>query len=269
MSTTMKRLAQLQNNFQSFILTPDIAQPKSWVSDQGRASAETRLNVYAHAYRSRLKEVLETDYPALAAAIGCERFNQLAEDYITHYPSSFFSLRDFGNRFPTHVADSLHGPAEEHTDGWLHELALFELRLGQAFDAADCTPVTEQAVAQIPPDRWPSLRVEFIPSLTTLTLAWNTPSLWNTLTSDQPTETEAVRGQASHWLIWRQELVTRFRSLEEDEQRMLDGLQRGGNFNEACVLLSALMNEEDVPLRAAGLLKSWLNQGLIASVNYR
>ena len=269
MSTAMKRLAQLQNSFQSFILTRDSEQPRDWVSEQGQASAMTRLNVYAHAYRSRLNEVLETDYPALAAAVGSERFNQLAEDYIRHYPSTYFSLRDFGNQLPTHLADTLQEPPEEHTDGWLHELALFELRLGQAFDAADCTPVTEQDVAQIPPDRWPSLRIDFIPSLITLELEWNTPSLWNTLTSDQPTETEAVRGEASHWLIWREELVTRFRSLEEDEQRMLEGLQRGANFNEACMLLSALMNEEEVPLRAAGLLKSWLNQGLIASINYR
>ncbi|MEJ2619132.1 MAG: DNA-binding domain-containing protein [Candidatus Thiodiazotropha sp.] len=264
----MKRLTQLQNSFQSFILSPDDTQQQTWVNDQGHVSAGTRLNVYAHAYRARLIEVLANDYPAVAAAIGEHRFRHLAESYIQRYPSSYFSLRNFGNRFPTHVADNRQRPQDEQTVGWLYELALFELRLGQAFDAPDHTPINEQEVAQIPAERWPSLKLEFMPSLSTMALEWNTPALWKNLTSEQPVAMKAVHGETSPWLIWRQDLLTRFRSLDQDERILLDGLQRGANFNEACMLMTALLNEEAVAMRAAGLLKSWLNQDMIAGIYY-
>ncbi len=211
---------------------------------------------------------MDIDYPAVSAALDKDRFDQLVEDYIQQYPSTYFSLRDFGKRFPTHLKDSHQGSIGEDAEGWLHELALFELRLAQAFDAADCTPVTEQDVTQFSADLWPSLRFEFVPSLRLLDLDWNTPSSWKALTSGQPATIEAVRGETTRWLIWRQHLVTRFRSLEQDEQVMMDGLIQGGTFNEVCMLLTALMDEETVPMRAAGLLKGWVSQGLIASVYY-
>ena len=90
--------------------------------------------------------------------------------------------------------------------------------------------------------------------------------MWQTLTADEPTPVTAICDSTSPWLVWREQLVTRFRSMSPDEGLALDTLRRGGSFNELCEALATLMAEDEVPLRAAGLLKGWLAQGLISGI---
>jgi len=90
--------------------------------------------------------------------------------------------------------------------------------------------------------------------------------MWQALTADEPTPVDALRDTASPWLIWREQLITRFRSMTTDEQQALDALAAGANFNDICETLATLIPEEEVPMRAASLLKGWLAQGLISGI---
>ena len=71
----------------------------------------------------------------------------------------------------------------------------------------------------------------------------------------------------SAWLIWRDNFITRFRSMQKDEQLGFDELLKGKDFNDVCEALSTVMDEDDVPLQAASFLKVWITQGLIVSVS--
>ena len=90
--------------------------------------------------------------------------------------------------------------------------------------------------------------------------------MWQALTADSPVRVTAIRESASPWLVWRNQLITRFRSMQGDEQLALDQLRAGNSFSQACEALTALMREDQVPLRAAVLLKSWMAQGLISRI---
>lgn len=259
----MESLSELQVRFQHHILDPGNSERIPWVSAAGRASPRYQLSVYANAYLSRLKEVLEHDYPAVGMAIGSERFDDLAEGYIQQYPSHSFTLRDYGSHFAVYIAEKV---ATDHPCGdmeWLSELAQFEWTLGCAFDAADSDPIREQDMACVPADEWPQLRFVFTPSLHRLDLGWNVPAMWMALTADPPEAIDARSGERSAWLIWRQDLVTHFRSLDANERLLLDSLLGGDRFNDACELLAGRMDPEVVPMQAAGLLKGWIQQGLI------
>ena len=247
-------------------MNPGKAQSVAWISASGRAAPEIQLSVYSHAYVARLKEVLANDYPAVLMAIGEDHFNQLADDYIRTNPSRYFSLRDFGGHLPGFISDLQQQDAGNQDRPWLHELALFEWTLGQAFDAADAPVFTEQEMAAISFQAWPDLRFIPHPSLHRLDLEWNIPEMWQALTDGQPVTVTAVRDSACPWLVWREQLVTRFRSLQTDEQRALDVLRGGGCFGEVCEVLATLLSEAAVPLHAAGLLKGWIGQGLISGV---
>jgi len=262
----MKRLAELQHTFQDRVLNPGKAQSAAWVSAGGRAAPEVQLSVYSHAYVARLKDVLATDYPAVLMAIGEDHFNRLADDYIRANPSRYFSLRDFGQHLPGFVSGTRHRDTGNQGSPWLRELALFEWTLGQAFDAADAPVFTEQDMTAIPYPAWPELRFIPHPSVHRLDLEWNIPEMWQALTGDPPVQVSAGRDRASPWLVWREQLVTRFRSMQVDEQRALDALRGGGRFGEICEVLATLLSEEQVPLRAAGLLKGWIAQGLISGI---
>jgi hypothetical protein len=262
----MKQLARLQRTFQERVLHPGRPGSTAWISANGRAAPEVQLSVYHHAYRARLKEVLASDYPATLMAIGDEHFNRLADDYIRAHPSHYFSLRDFGCHLPDFVSGFIQQDTRYRDMHWLFELTLFEWTLGQTFDAADVSSLTEQDMAALSPEAWPALRFIVHPCVHRLDLEWNTPELWRALTCDKPTQVNARRETASPWLVWREQLITHFRSMQPDEQRALDTLRAGESFNEVCEALATLMHEDEVPLRAAGLLKGWIAQGLISGI---
>jgi hypothetical protein len=262
----MKNLARLQHTFQDCVLDSGNASSTAWVSASGRASPEIQLSIYTHAYRSRLTEVLVNDYPAVLMAIGEDQFNRLANDYIRAHPSHYFSLRDFGRHLPSFVAGLIQQDTGYREMPWLHELTLFEWTLGQAFDAADAPRLNEQDMSAILPQAWPKLRFILHPSVHRLDLEWNIAEMWRSLTDDNPIQVTAVRDTACPWLIWREQLVTRFRSMQIDEQRAFDAMLEARRFNEVCEVLAPLMNEDEVPLRIASLLKGWITQGLISGV---
>jgi hypothetical protein len=66
-----------------------------------------------------------------------------------------------------------------------------------------------------------------------------------------------------HWLLWRQELTTYFRSLSVTEAKALDAARDGWPFGELCALLCDELGETQAPLQAATLLRGWIDAGLI------
>jgi len=264
----MTPLARLQQTFQDCVLDPGKAASTAWISASGRADPDIQISIYYHAYRARLHEVLANDYPAIQMAIGDNHFNALVADYINTHPSHYFNLRDFGQHLPCFMADRVQHDADYLGMYWLVELTEFEWTLGLVFNAANVSLFTEQDMAGIPFEAWPNLRFIVHPSVHRFNFEWNTPEMWLALTADPPTPVIAERNQASSWLVWREQLVTRFRSMPIDEQQALDKVLEGGSFNDVCEELATLMNENDVPLRAAGLLKGWIAQGLISGVHH-
>lgn len=262
----MKQLAKLQHTFQDCVIHPDKPASTEWVSASGRAAPETQLYIYTHAYAARLKEVLANDYPAMLIAIGEDHFNQLADDYIQAHPSHYFSLRDFGRHMPDFVSELIEQHERYQEMHWLYELGLFEWTLGQAFDSADVSLFTEQDMATIPFEVWPDLKFTLHPSVHRLDFEWNAPEMWQALTADEPTQIAALRETASPWLVWREKLITRYRSMQTDEQMALDTLRAGESFNDVCETLATQMNQDEVPLYAATLLKGWIVQGLICGI---
>lgn len=263
----MTPLARLQHRFQDCILDPGKPASTAWISASGRADPDIQISIYCHAYRARLHEVLADDYPATQMAIGDDHFNVLAADYINAHPSHYFNLRDFGRHLTSFVADRVQHDAGYRGMHWLVELTEFEWTLGLAFNASNVKLFTEQDMAKIPFEIWPELRFIVHPSLHRLNFEWNIPEMWLALTAEPPTQVNARRKLDGPWLIWREQLVTRFRSMPIDEQQALDKVLEGGSFNKVCEELATLMNEDDVPLRAAGLLKGWIAQGLIRGVH--
>lgn len=254
----MTQLADLQYQFQDFILDAEATAAPAWVSASGRADARTQFTAYHFAYRARLHEVLLADFQALHMAIGEDDFTALVTTYLDAHPSQHFSVREFGRRFPDFV--------RQMERPWCAELAQFEWMLRDAFDAADASRLMETALAIIAPQDWPQLRFAVHPAVRFCSFEWNVPQMWKVLTSDTPSEIQATASEATHWLIWRDGLITRYRSLSLDEYQALQCLCDGGDFNDICACLIEFYREDEVPLQAATLLKTWIAQGLLTDV---
>ncbi len=257
----MKSLPNLQSAFQGFILTSDPAIQDDVVGTP-RVDAATRLAIYADAYRLRLIEALDTDYPGLHTMAGDEEFDHLARAYIAAQPSTFRSLRWFGNR----MSEFLRTTEPYSKYPVFSEMAEFEWAKSDSFDAADSDVAGIHDMAAISPEDWPDLTFVPHPSLRRLDLRWNVPTVWKEIEADREPPALEENEYPIAWLVWRQDLLTYFRSLDVDEAWAINAMQRGETFAAICEGLTEWIDAQNVAVHVAGFLKQWLADGLICEI---
>lgn len=259
----MTALAELQAQFRSFLLGRDGAIEQLTVGSE-RLPARDRLAVYADAYRLRLQEVLAEDFPGLRGLVGDAAFEALGGAYIDACPSDHPSLRWFGRRLGRFLREA----PPYSRQPVLAEMADFEWAQGEVLDAAASPAPGVDELGGMPPQDWPRMRVAFQSALRRLDLAWNVPPLWQAVhdASDAPPGPEHCEPPVS-WLLWRQDLRVHWRSLDDAERYALDAAGAGLTFGDVCQGLLARTRDDRVPRLAAGYLKRWITDELIARID--
>lgn len=256
----MHSLAFLQQHFQRFLLT-EASMIQDAIVSNPQVGAHERLSIYRDAYQARLVEALSVNYPCLRAWLGDELFNEFAIDYIAAYPSTYRSIRWFGDRVPVFIQDYF-----EKDDAWLVDLALFEWSMTLVFDARDAPLFSVDAMAHMPTDSWETMCITFHPAVMRISLHWDVVPLWEALTHGlEVPEHVSPHVEPMPWMMWRVDSMIRFRELTPDEFVCIDLLQQGESFGTMCERLCESYAEEEVGLRAAQYLKNWLEVGLIMS----
>lgn len=255
----MSRLLDIQDAFQQFLLGGD-STIGSHVVGTARVPVEARLAIYGDGYRLRLIEALQNTFPVLAELLGEADFEALASKYVSAHESTFFNIRWYGDR----MGEFLAGDADYSTAPILAEMARWEWAMAAVFDAADAEPIDISAFAEIAPEDWAGLRLEWSPAVEIVALEWNVPELWKAVTegSDHP-ELAFVPGS---YLVWRRELQIFFRSVAEEEASVLAAARSGHTFGELCVLLCEHLDESEASQHAAGHLRGWVEAGLLVAV---
>ena len=254
----MSDLSDIQSDFQRHVLSDHPAMAAHIVSTANLAG-EKRLAVYSNAYRARLIEALATDYEVLHACVGGEDFDTICRAYIDAYPSTYYTLRWFGQHFPAFL--------RSRYTGNLGELAEFEWALAAAFDAADAPVIGEDVIQAIEAQAWPSLRIRLHPSVDWLPLQWNTLALWHAVKDKSEIPGPEQTPVSENLLIWREGFVTRFRSLEPGERIALDAVASGATLASLCERLAESADkEEDVIMRTARFMRTWLASGLVSEL---
>jgi hypothetical protein len=254
----MSGLARVQRHFQEYLLREEQGI-EAHVLGSARVPLSTRLGIYGRAYRSRLAEALESNFPMLAKLLGAADFSTLAADYVRAHDSPFFSIRYYGDALPQFLASH-----EDYTGApVLAELARWEWSMTCVFDAADAEPLTHAALSRVAPQQWAQLRFSWHPSVHRLALTWNVPQLWQALSEDAERPAASLNPAPVQWLLWRRELTTYFRSLPAPEVAVLDAARQGRSFGGLCELLCTQLGEAQAAGAAAELLRDWIASGLI------
>lgn len=257
----MRDLIELQRNFQAYLLYQAKAIKPAVISTD-HVPAETRLEIYRHAYYGRLIEALSHDYPILYQSMDAEEFHCLCELFIQAFPSKYRSIRWFGNELAKWMRETK--PYDDKP--WLSDLAEFEWLLTEAFDAKDCAVMTVESMANIPFDHWPTLRFKLHPSIRQINLVWNTVSLWTSMKEKDeylPPEKQAVE---TTWLIWRNKREVQFSALTMEERYILNAMASGHDFSEICEGLCEWQEDENIAAFTAQLLKKFITDGLILEI---
>ena len=255
------RLSDWQRELEAYLLgadaTPNPALRDSLLGSAGLA-AEQGLAIYHNAYRARLLEALRGDYPAVHGWLGDDEFDALALAYIDAHPSRHFSLRWLGAELANFIDGYL--VAEQALP--LSELARLEWAFTLAFDTPDAAPLTLAQMAELPAEAWPALQVRCVPSAQWQPCRYNSLAIWKAIKAQSEFPGSQALEQEELCLIWRDGLVSRYRSLNSAEATALRGMAlQGWNFAELCAQLSEY--GEQAPLQAATWLRQWLNDGLL------
>lgn len=259
----MKNLQNLQASFKRFLFEQDNGISSHIISTEN-FNNNTRLAIYGNAYHSRLVEALANDYPAIKFLLGADDFEVLGLAYIKVHPSTFYSLRWFGQ----HLAQFLANHKIYARQTYLAELADFEWAFVNAFDARDCKVLEIKDAATLPPDAWPTLQIVFHPSVWVVSCSWNCLSIWQAMKNKMRVPKPELLNNKVSYLIWKQGLNTKYRSLEPDEAAALSLVENGANFADLCSALNQQLETDETALRAASLLKTWLADDLIIRIDY-
>ncbi len=256
----MDALRKLQHEFLGYLLNNAAQGIVEHIESTPQHSAEQRMTFYGNAYVLRLKEALGIDYERLHSYLGDELFETLRVQYIESYPSHHPSLRYFGQHMVAMVEQL--EPFKQLPE--IAEITRIEQAFANSFDAANCPCVTLDQLAQLEPDAWATLTLRFHDAVQLLPQHSNSFQIWRALanaeTPPQKTANETT------WLIWRQDLVSRYRALESAEITALTLAISGASFADLCEALLEHFSEAETPQRAVSYLQQWINDQLMCEL---
>ena len=207
-------------------------------------------------------KVLNSDYPGVQAILGEERFVKLASHYSNAYPSRHTSIRWYGQNLATFLNDK--SPWFETPV--LAEMATFEWVKGEVTDAADNSTVEFKDVAAVAPDQWAQMFPQLIDAMRLVYFNWNVVPIWTASQTDETLPPAQQVSPAQPWLVWRQGVEIYWRSIDQYEEWALGICQANRNFGELCDGMGERVGISEAPMRAAGLLKQWVTDGLLAAI---
>ncbi|MEH6583996.1 MAG: DNA-binding domain-containing protein [Halioglobus sp.] len=232
------------------------------IAAQGGIDVDKRMGIYSNAYRVRLVETIDTDHEILGLYLGDDLFEKMVGDYIAANPSSFHSLRLF--------CDAL--PAFLHNDDFfgqypiLADIANFERRLLNAFDAQESARATFSDLQAIEPQLWPGIQFRFHPSLQIFRCDSNAVESWQALKQDQTPPSPDYSGQRA-WMLWRgPSRVSEFISLAPYQLALVEGFLQGNNFAGQCEQMLQWFDQEQATTEVLQAVQAWFVVGIISSI---
>ena len=253
-------LADLQSKFQARLMSgaKDI--------DTHLGGGGPFMGVYDFAYKARLVEILQADFEGLHTLLGDEKFDEASRAYLDAHPSTFRSARWVGGALSDWLAK---------TQPWSGipeavAMARFEWALGLAFDAVDAATVGFDEIAKVPPEAWPLLTLTIHPSVSVVDLTHDVAPFHHAVKAQEDPEGAPEPFATPETLVaWRDAdaLQAMYRALEADEAAMLRAAMDGRAFDFLCEVVAQHGAPDQAAMRAAGLLRLWIESGWIIGVD--
>jgi hypothetical protein len=226
------------------------------VKPNDRMTVAQRLQVYNDGYLARLKEVLLSDHKALQHLLGEREFHRLCARYVAAHPSTHPNLNQLDKALPAFVARQR---GLRHR-AFAAQLALFERRLSDAFDAPEFTPVRPERLAAIAPDELPRLVLTTNPSLQLCAFDWPVNDYHFAVAHDKSPRVPRPR---RCWLaIYRREWTVTRQQLSAEAFAVLSALARG-------TPLGRTLARADDQVAVGRWFQEWAADGLFTGAKVR
>ena len=256
----MTQLLRAQTDFLAYILDESTPLPPGW--DARRAAG---IAVYRNAYRARLIDALRSTFERTARLVGEDAIVQAAAHHFITNPPESWTIDLAGEGFWEVCADLFANDADVGEVAWL------EWAMHRAFTAADAVPMTmaefAAATAGFDTGQWDGLGFELIPGTALRPVSFDLAKLWTAL-DDSPREVLPARLAEPKWaLLWRDNEMPVFGLVPSAEGLALMEILQGGTFGGVCTILANNVDPLQVAAAAGGMLRNWIEIGLIAGLS--
>jgi hypothetical protein len=230
------------------------------VAGNARLSPADQLEIYREQFWLRHVGALEEDYVSVVYLLGHDGFHALAERYLAAHPPREFSLRELGARLPGFVAED---PTCK-SDALVADCARLEWAFVEAFDAPDAAPVEAAAIASVPEDAWPLVRLSLHPSLQLVAMAhpaheYRAGARAGTAPSRPPPRPTCVA-------VYRGPETLQYIEVDAPAYRLLRRLEAGDPLGEACEAVAADPDAGDLEARVGGWFQQWAASGWLTGI---
>jgi hypothetical protein len=215
------------------------------------------MRVYARNYHGQLIASLRDTYAKTHLWLGDDAFDAEAGRYVDRHAPSSWTLDAYGDRF----ADML--DARFPADPDIGELAWLDQALRRAFSGVGAEAI---GMSGLVADDWDRIGFGFVPTLCARRLRTNAVVIWKALADGTMPPAATALSHDGGVRVWRDGLAPRFSSMDADEYACLDLALAGGTFGEICALLVRRHGVEGVATEAGRLLRTWVGDGLLASL---
>lgn len=253
----MTPLQILQQQMLQAVLAENAPVPPI-IRDHGIADARSRLAVYRHGYRVRLRDALRAEFTGLRSMAG-RRFEAMLDKYIRAHPSEHYNIRWYGAGLAAFL-----GYAHPWRDQpQLADMARLDWAISVAFDAVDEASASVADLSATPPEAWPALQLSLQQNLHVLDCRCNADAFRRAADHDQPRPHLSRFERTRQILVWRKDTTVHYRRLDEDEWHVLGIAIRGEPFAALCAGLAAYHGEATAMPRMVAILQGWLSAGLV------
>jgi hypothetical protein len=260
-------LLQLQNNFITYLHQTrndnfvDVEERiKAAIVDGGKLNAGERLNIYHHAYRGRLIEVMQDVFERTWAYLGDETFEASVTAFIEANPAAEKTLNNFGQKFPdwfiTYFPDDID----------IAEVAKIDWMMRVAFDGANATPLVATDLAALKPDDWATISFLFHPTLVVAPIKYNAASIWEALEASHSPPSATLLAEKTFLLVWRKELRPHFMTIGQHEADAIALISDGLSFADTCARLDGRYPNASVAETLGIALRRWLDEEMLVGL---
>jgi len=253
---------------------------ESFIKPNDRLTSFERLEIYNRQYWFRLRASFYEDYPGLRAVLGDQKFERLADAYLTHYPSRSFTLRNLGSRLVKYLAAQ--SPRALPHKMLALDLARLEWAHIEAFDNEGRPPLELDALLGLDAAQ---IRFQLQPHLTLLRLRHEVDDFLIELKSGAGLRQEASNAMEQHrkrlkkrlarvlqprvnyLAVHRHQNSVYYKRLDVVQYRLLTALQSGATLEAACGKLAGLKLPPDLGQSISAWFQTWAGLGWFCDLN--
>lgn len=255
----MSGLAARQEAFITSLVGEEEAFP-----DDGDDRRAAGMQVYRNAYRARLVDALADTFERTARLAGEEAFRQAAVHHLIVHPPASWTLDLAGAGFPETCRELF------ANDPDVSEIAWLEWAMHCAFVARDAAPMTARefsdACSELSEVQWSNLRLELLPGTAIGVATHHLPKLWSSLKDEAGTAEIELLPDVHDAVVWREGESPVFILVAQESGRALQIVQSGGTLGDMCSRVSPSSDSEAVGQMVSGMLRNWLDLGLIHKI---